>query len=222
MQQNPSIPVTPSGSNEPQIVTGDNQGKKRRALLGILPAIAILPAALIAALFMTMFVFQSYEVDGPSMETTLQNQDRLLVWKLPRTWARITRHDYVPARGEIVIFANDALIDANGDKKQIIKRVIGVPGDRVVVRDGRIKIYNNSHPEGFDPDVNQTFSAHIAKNTRSDQLIDLVVGPSEIFVCGDNRPDSYDSRAFGTVKSDELVGQLAFRILPLNKFQKFL
>src|SRR5882762_2580960 len=69
----------------------DHEGLK-----SILSTIAILIIAPLIALTLTAFVFQSYEVDGPSMETTLQNHDRLIVVKVPRTFARITHHSYIP------------------------------------------------------------------------------------------------------------------------------
>ncbi len=96
---------------------------------------AILIGALLVALFIITFVFRSYQVDGPSMETTLQNDDKLIIWKVPRTWARITGHDYIPDRGDIIVFTENGLGQfGQEDSKQLIKRVIGLPGDRVVVQ----------------------------------------------------------------------------------------
>jgi signal peptidase I len=69
----------------------------------------ILLIALIVALGMISFVFRSYEVDGPSMMNTLQNEDKLIIWKVPRTWARITGHPYIPKRGDIVVFTESGL-----------------------------------------------------------------------------------------------------------------
>src|SRR5687767_2520940 len=76
-----------------------------------LSTIMILILAPLIGLGLTTFVFQSYEVDGPSMETTLQNRDRLIVFKLPRTISRITRKQYVPSRGEVIVFARKGMID---------------------------------------------------------------------------------------------------------------
>ena len=219
MQRVPSIPASPADTNNDMIVD-DGQKGPRDGLKSILSTVAILIAAPLTALFLTSFVFQSYEVDGPSMETTLQNHDRLIVWKLPRTVERVTNHKWMPARGEIVIFVKRGLYGDEGQQKQLIKRVVGLPGDRVVVRDGTITIYNDAHPDGFNPDIEPSLGeTGIASFTNGS--VDLVVPQGEVFVCGDNRQNSLDSRAFGTVPVTDLVGELAFRILPINQFKSF-
>src|SRR5579884_4047167 len=70
----------------------------------VFSTVAILLTALAVAFFIIAFVFRSYQVDGPSMESTLQNADKLIIWKVPRSWARITGHDYIPDRGDIIVF----------------------------------------------------------------------------------------------------------------------
>lgn len=220
MQQTTSIPVTSSGASDqsPLINTQKPPSKWR----GATSTIAILIAAPLVALTLTAFVFQSYEVDGPSMETTLQNRDRLLVWKLPKTFARITNKHYIPERGDIVVFVQQGLFDSStgGQGKQLIKRVIGLPGDRVVVQDNHITIYNDQSPAGFNPDINHDYSQNIASVTSGN--IDLRVPEGEVFVSGDNRTNSLDSRSFGTISSDDIVGKLALRIFPINGFKSFI
>ena len=154
------------------------------------------------------------------METTLENHDRLLVLKLPRTIARITHHSYIPHRGDIIIFSTTAVSDGTGDggSKQLIKRVIGLPGDRVVVQDGNITIYNKEHPGGFNPDKTMPYGSVITTTTGN---VDVTIGAKEVFVCGDNRTNSLDSRVIGTVPSKDIVGKLIFRIYPLHDAQVF-
>ena len=184
-----------------------------------LPTILLFLLAPATALFIAAFVIQSYQVDGESMETTLQNNNRLIVDKIPRTLARLTHHDYIPARGNIVIFNQSGLPDSGPTgQKQLIKRVIGLPGDRVVVQNGFITIYNKSHPNGFNPD--QTTGYHISA-TFTPGNVDVTLGPTQIFVCGDNRGNSEDSRYFGPVDASQLVGKLILRILPDNEIKKF-
>src|SRR3979411_408517 len=98
-------------------------------------AVLLVAAALRLSLGLTTFVFQSYQVDGQSMETTLENNDRLVAWKAERTWARITGHQYVPGYGDIIIF-NQSGLSAYGqnDVKQLVKRVVALPGDRIVIK----------------------------------------------------------------------------------------
>jgi signal peptidase I len=153
------------------------------------------------------------------MERTLQNNDRLIILKVPRTWARITKHSYIPPRGDIVVFIKRGLSEfgESGDK-QLIKRVIGLPGERVIVRDGKITIYNKEHPNGFDPDANAPWGGNISTTSGN---VDLVVPEGELFVCGDNRANSLDSRIFGTIPANDVVGKLSLRMLPISKVEAF-
>jgi signal peptidase I len=130
--------MNPTSSNDTMApIQTSEPPQKHSTLREILSTIGVLLVALVVALGLIAFVFQSYQVDGPSMETTLQNQDRLIVWKLPRTWSRITHHQYVPKRGDVVVFVESGLEQyGQGSSKQLIKRVIGLPGDRVVVNGG--------------------------------------------------------------------------------------
>lgn len=184
----------------------------------ILSTLGILVAAIVLALALTRFVIQSYQVDGQSMETTLSNGDRLLVNKLPRTFARITGGDYVPKRGDIIIFNQSGLSFASGQQKQLVKRVIGLPGERVVVKDGKLTVFNNQYPSGFEPDDSGQYSL---SSSTTPGNIDAKLSNNEIFVCGDNRNNSEDSRFFGPLKLDNIVGKLVVRVLPLDKAQRF-
>lgn len=219
MQQPFSIPPTSGGTiQEPPAPQVQRPSGGWRSVLS---TIAILLAAPVLALLLTAFVFQSYEVEGRSMETTLQNSDRLIVWKVPRTLARVTKQEYVPERSDIIVFVKPGLRSIGNDQdKQLIKRVVGLPGERVVVRDGSIKVYNSEHPEGFNPDADQVFTPNIVTPTAGD--IDVIVPEGEVFVCGDNRGDSLDSRAFGTVPAHDIVGKMTVRIFPINKFKSFI
>jgi signal peptidase I len=169
------------------------------------------------ALILTAFVIQSYQVDGQSMETTLQDHDRLIVSKIPRTFARLTHHNYVPNRGDIIVFNQSGLPDIYY-QKQLIKRIIGLPGERVVIKNGSITIYNQAHPKGFNPDTQDGYNIR-AQTTEGD--IDVTLQPDEVFVCGDNRGNSEDSRYFGPINVNTIVGKLVVRILPLNNTEIF-
>src|SRR3989344_8494392 len=78
-----------------------------------LGTIVIILLAPLLAFLITAFVFRTYQVDGPSMETTLQNNDRLIIDKVPRTWSRITHHQYIPNRYDIIVFKHHGQL--NGD-----------------------------------------------------------------------------------------------------------
>ncbi len=193
---------------------------KREGLKSILSTVLIIALAPILALVIVAFVFQSYQVDGPSMQPTLETNDRLIIWKFGRTWARLTGDTYMPERGAVVVFIKRGLYDFSSDReKQLIKRVIGLPGDRVVVSDGTLTVFNNQNPDGFDPDkllgITGTVTGEITGNT------DITVKEGEIFVVGDHRDNSLDSRAFGAVPAKDIVGTLSARILPLSEAHKF-
>lgn len=200
------------------ILTGS--GRKKRPTSGLydfLSFIGILVIAGLLAFLLITFVFRSYAVDGPSMESALQDQDKLIIWKLPRTIAKITGNQYVPGRGDIIIF-NEANLSACGQsgERQLIKRVIGLPGEHVVVADGTITVYSATDPGGFKPDATLPYNkdSHIATTTGN---IDVTLGKNQLFVSGDNRPDSCDSRSFGPIATDQVIGKLAIRLLPANK-----
>lgn len=177
----------------------------------------LLLIAVILAFFTKAFIAQPYVVEGQSMEVTLQDHDRLIVNKLSHTFARLSGHPYIPHRGDIIIFNEDNLPGYFGPK-QLIKRVIGLPGDHVVVKNGKITIYNQAHPKGFDPDV--TVGYHIAAPT-TDGSVNRVLGANQLFVCGDNRPNSEDSRYFGPINSSQIVGKMVLRIFPLSTAERF-
>lgn len=188
--------------------------KSRDGLKSILFTICIIIAAPLLAYLMSMYVFQSYRVDGQSMESTLQDNDRLIVWKFSRTWAGVRGKTYMPEREQIVVFTEKQLLDANGKPKAVIKRVIGLPGDRVTVRDGKVTVYTTDKPKGYNPDESQTFSSQIQKPT--DGNVDVTVPEGHVFVLGDNRPNSLDSRYFGTIPTEDIRGTASLRIAPVN------
>lgn len=193
--------------------------KQKSAFRELLSTFGILLTAFLVALFIIAFVFRSYQVDGPSMENTLQNADKLIIWKVPRSWSRLTGHDYIPKRGDIVVFTESGLSEfGQEDSKQLIKRVIGLPGERVVVNDGKYTVYNEQHPEGFDPDATLPYGKNIPVTSGN---VDVTLAEHQVFVSGDNRPDSLDSRAFGPINADQIVGKLVVRVFPIGEAKIF-
>lgn len=186
-----------------------------------LSTIGILVTAFFVAFLIMFFVFRSYQVEGPSMNPTLHNDDRLIIWKFPRTWARITGETYIPNRGDVIVFAERGLTTPDGDTKQLIKRVIGLPGDRVVVKDGEVRVYNNANPDGFEPDTSMDYGKGLTLGTNPEEEVDETVGNNEVFVMGDNRDNSLDSRTFGPINADDIVGKLVLRMFPVDKAERF-
>lgn len=189
------------------------------AVKELFSTLGILATALIIALLMINFVFRSYQVDGPSMMNTLQNADKLIIWKIPRTWARITGQAYIPKRGDIIVFSQSGLAQfGQTDSKQLIKRVIGLPGDRVTIKNGSYTVYNSANPAGFDPDKTLGYGKDIPATTGT---VDVTIAKDQLFVSGDNRPDSLDSRMFGPIKADQVIGKLVIRVFPISQAKNF-
>ena len=125
----------------------------------------------------------------------------------------------MPNRGQIIVFKNPRYTDGIGDE-YIVKRVIGLPGERVVLKDGHYTVYNKQYPNGFNPDD----SNHGEPGSPTSGSGDWTVPNEELFVSGDHRQGTYsfDSRnGLGTIPLYDVVGPVSFRIFPLNKIRSF-
>ncbi len=177
---------------------------------------------LIGTLLINSFVFRSFSVIGPSMEKTLYTNDRLIVNRLPVTWAQLQNKAYIPDRGQVIVFKNP-LYSAGMSDEYIVKRVIGLPGERVVVKDGHYIVYNDARPEGFDPDDTNKGEPGSPTSGTADE----VVPDGELFVSGDHREGNFslDSRngssGLGTIPLYDVVGPVALRIFPFDKIRGF-
>jgi signal peptidase I len=175
--------------------------------------------AIVVAIGLVSFVARSYTVHGISMEPTLHSGDIVLTSKLGKTWANLTGKAYTPKRNALVVFTNPFYNQGDPDMF-IVKRVIGLPGDRVLVRDGRITIYPNADTtKGFDPDA-----AIDGPQTPTSGNVDRIVPEGEVFVAGDNRlgKNSLDSRnGMSTVPMRDIQGTVVMRFWPLNQMRIF-
>jgi len=174
---------------------------------------------LIGTLLINSFVFRSFSVIGPSMETTLFTNDRLIVDRLPVTWAQLQNKTYIPDRGQIIVFKNP-LYSAGLSDEYIVKRVIGFPGERVTIQDGHYVVYNSQHPNGFNPDDTN----HGEPGSPTSGSIDETVPEGQLFVSGDHRQGSFslDSRnGLGTIPFYDVVGPVSLRIFPFDKIRWF-
>ncbi|MCX6728806.1 MAG: signal peptidase I [Candidatus Saccharibacteria bacterium] len=174
---------------------------------------------IIGTLFINTFIFRSFSVVGPSMETTLYTGDRLVVNRVPVTIAQIENKTYIPNRGQVIVFKNPRFTDGIGDEF-IVKRVIGLPGERVVLKDGHYTVYNKQHPNGFNPDD----ANHGEPGSPTSGEGDWTVPNDELFVSGDHRQGNYsfDSRnGLGTIPLYDVVGPVSLRLFPLNKIRTF-
>lgn len=160
-------------------------------------ALVIIGAILVAFIVKTFFV-QAFRIPSESMVPTLEKGDRVLVNKLS-----YQLHDV--NRGDVVVFERPPnLTAAPGDPEDLIKRVIGLPGDTVQTKDGKVYVNGRELDEPYLP------KGTITDNI--DQPIDIPKG--HIWVMGDNRGNSQDSRVFGPVAEDTIVGRAFLLMWP--------
>ncbi|HMH70238.1 MAG TPA: signal peptidase I [Candidatus Saccharimonadales bacterium] len=174
---------------------------------------------LIGTLLINTYVFRSFNVLGPSMETTLFTGDRLIVNRLPVTWSQLQNKPYVPDRGQVIVFKNPMYNVGTGDEF-IVKRVIAFPGERVTVKEGVLTVYNSEHPNGFHPDDNN----HGEPGSPTSGNVDTTVTEGTLFVAGDHRQGdySYDSRSgLGLIPYYDVIGPVGYRIYPFTKMRPF-
>lgn len=140
-------------------------------------------------------VVQPYEVEGASMEPTYHTGERLLV----------STRLYELHRGDVVVLKPPS----QQADRELIKRVIGLPGDRVTVRGGRVWVNGQQLAEPY---------VHGAGTACAGRWCDLTLGREEYYVLGDNRANSADSRFFGPVRRDAVRGKALFTTFPFEDF----
>lgn len=193
--------------------------------------VIFIASVVVGTLLLNAFIFRSYNVVGPSMENTLHSNDRIIVNRVPVTVAHLLGQEYVPERGQVIVFANggnDEVLTCDPTPgltdQYIVKRVIAFPGERVVVKNGILTVFNEEHPEGFSPDSGTRVSDTDGPKEHTSGETDTIVPAGELFVSGDNREGtfSYDSRnGLGTIPFCRIVGPAAFRLFPFNALRFF-
>ncbi len=205
--------------------------QKHPLMKDLLSLVIFVGCVVLGTMILNAFIFRSYNVVGSSMENTLQNDDRVIVNRLPVTWSHFMEQEYVPERGQVIVFANG---DADGPltceaplgqvDQYIIKRVIAFPGERVVVKDGTLTVYNEENPDGFHPDDATRVDENNGPKEYTSGDVDITVPEGEIFVSGDNREGShsFDSRSgLGTIPFCRIIGPVVLRLYPFDKVRTF-
>ncbi len=191
-------------------IAPDANATKRKAL-SVTSKLAILGGVLACVAAWNLWVMQPFFVDGESMSPTLSTKDTLLVSKLPQTWAQLTNGKYIPKRYDVVVVHNP-----QDTSEKFVKRIIGLPGERLVLKDGKITVYNQTNPRGEDV-TTPPCCTNLAETSGS---VDTVIREGHVFVVGDNREagGSIDSRSsLGQIPADEIIGQAVIRITPVTK-----
>ena len=184
----------------PEIVSSSSHDdttvpEKKEGMISEILRFAII--ALIIVLPIRIFVAQPFIVSGASMETTFSTGQYLIVDQL-------TYHFEDPKRGEVIVFRYP-----KDPSKFFIKRVIGIPGDTIDVAGSEVKITNNEHPDGVVLKEDE-----YVRSMRPGTTLTEILGEHEYFVMGDNRDASSDSRSWGVLQRERIVGRAFLRLFP--------
>lgn len=164
-----------------------------------------------------VFLFQPFFVQGSSMEPNFKDGDYLVINELGYKQTEIGFGNFniftVKSfkdfeRGDAVVFRYPA-----DPKTFFIKRVIGLPGERVKIENSRVTIYNGQNPDGFMLDE----GGYLAKTVITTETVNTQLKDGEYFMMGDNRTQSFDSRKWGPVPEKDIVGKVLIRAWPITK-----
>ena len=186
------------------------ESKAKPGMDAIREWITVIGVALLIAFVVRGFVLQQFYISGPSMESTMFQNNRVLVNKLS-----YRLHDI--HRGDVVVFDRVTTDGVEVQHDDLIKRVIGVPGDSVSIAGCVVSVNGSEIEEPYlnDYDLAQQ---NLEDRCRVPEMASAIVEPGHLFVMGDNRPQSFDSRMFGTIEEDLVVGRAFVIIWPLGSF----
>jgi len=176
-----------------------NPGEKLRThIIDFIQSVVVI-GAIFALIY--LFVAQPHKVSGNSMVPTFHNNDYILTDKL-------TYRFRTPQRGDVIVLKNP-----RNENQDFIKRIIGLPGETISVKDSFVYINGLEMQELYLPTETLTSPGNFL---REDE--EIKVGPNQMVVFGDNRGASSDSREWGPITKEEIVGRVIFRYFPLDVF----
>ena len=186
-----------------EAIRADLSEKQRSQMRAVWEWIFVVVIAIGAAMLIRLFLFQQYYIDGPSMQTTLMPQDRVLVNKMS-----YKLHDI--HRGDVIVFDR---VTNEVQHDDLIKRVLGLPGETLEIRSCIVYI---DGIEVDEPYLNPEQTSQIEPSARCGSHTDMVVPDHMVFVMGDNRVQSFDSRDFGPIDTDKVRGRAFVVIWPAS------
>ncbi|MFH1894589.1 MAG: signal peptidase I [Patescibacteria group bacterium] len=175
----------------------------KKALLFFWEIAKIILVAMAIVVPIRYFLFQPFFVKGQSMEPNYETGDYLIIDEL-------TYRLRDPERGEVIVFKYP-----NNTTQRYIKRIIGLPGETIEIKDGKVLIYkNNQIPEVLDE------SDYLPSDVQTAGNLKITLGDDEYFVLGDNRQVSSDSRRWGAVPKEDIIGKVYLRAWPIAAMAK--
>jgi signal peptidase I len=203
----------------------NNNKEKEGAYLGVgsfvLEIMKIVFLAFLIFVPVRFFLFQPFFVQGSSMEPNFENSEYLIIREMG--YKKIILGSENNPIVDIAPFENlkrqwpIVFRYPRNPSQYFIKRVIGLPGEKVEIKNGRVVIYNTENPNGFILDESGYLSNNV--KTAGDTVVSLK--NDEYFVMGDNRMFSSDSRSWGPVNESDIIGKVIFRAWPLNRINIF-
>ena len=171
--------------------------------------IIVVVVALFAALMIRVFVFQQFYISGPSMQTTLYDNNRVLVNKLSYKLHGI-------GRGDVVVFDRVTTNGGTVNHDDLIKRVIALGGDTLEIKKCVVYLNGVTLEEKY-LDADDVAQSDLNSRCRVANLKEHTIPDGKIFVMGDNRSESFDSRMFGPIDEDLVVGRAFMIVWPINR-----
>lgn len=178
-----------------------NDATKQKLMYGAGCAFELTKNLIIIVIIATLanyFVATIAIVDGPSMEPNFHTKEGLLINRWAYNFGK-------PERGDAVVLK----FPGDPERKKYIKRIIGLPGERIQIQNGKVYINNQLLEETYIP-------SHVKTDSPS-RYIDEIIKPDEYFIIGDNRPNSNDSRVWGTAGKRFLIGKASIQLWPKQK-----
>ena len=191
----------------------DRLEKKRSLFLKqIFEWIVVIAIALIVAMLVRLFLLQQFYISGPSMETTMFSDNRVLVSKLAYKIGDIDR-------GDVVVFDRATMNGSQIEHDDLIKRVIGLGGESIEIRDCSVYIDGTELDEPYLPSRDIGI-ANLSDRCGVVSMPLTTIENDEVFLVGDNRPQSFDSRMFGPIKKDLIIGQAFVLMWPPSAWSR--
>lgn len=176
----------------------------RQFFASVLEVVEVLAVAVGSVFLIRHFLVQPFLVSGASMSPNFENGDYLLI-------DEISYRFRAPERGEVVVFKYP-----KDPSTYFIKRIVGLPGERIEIKDNRLVVSSDKNPQGAVLD-----ESYLSKSLATAGNEEFRLGLDDYLMLGDNRPFSFDSRSWGSLKKENIVGLVRLRLWPLNELRAF-